>query len=245
MVYNQRMRFFAFLLLFFLLPPAAMAAGALSGDEIRLDDGRTVRLLGIKASGDAAQAFLQSLIEHKSLLLESSGADRYGRVAADVYVQQDKAGKIWLQGELLHAGLAFVYPPTGAEPHLGDLLKLEREARQAGRGQWGETALADLPASNPGKIRYGRFAFVRGKVVKAERIKNMVYLNFGDDWRSDFTVAIAAHDLRLFSKEGIDPLAYGGKTIRARGWVKRNFGPMITVTHPAQIEVLSEAAAMP
>jgi micrococcal nuclease len=236
------MRLFAFLLLFCFLPPAASAAEALSGDEIRLDDGRTVRLLGIKASSGEARAFLQSLIGHKSLLLESAGSDRYGRVAADAYAQPEKT---WLQGELLRAGLAFVYPPTGTEPHLADLLKLEREARHAKRGQWGEAALADLPASNPGKIRYGRFAFVQGKVVKAERIKNMVYLNFGEDWRTDFTIAIAAHDLRLFRKAGIDPVAYGGKTIRARGWVKRNFGPMITVTHPAQIETLGEAGATP
>lgn len=232
-------------LLFLLVCPSlpALAAEAVAGDVLKLEDGRMVRLLGIKAAGEAAPGRLQALIENQPLILEGGAPDRYGRVAADVYAQ-GAGDKIWLQGAMLQAGLAFVYPPTGTEPHLGDLLKLEREARQAGRGVWGDAAYADWPAEKPG-LGYGRFAFVRGKVVKAERVKNMIYLNFGDDWRTDFTIAIAAHDLRFFRTTGIDPLAYGGKTVRVRGWVKRNFGPMITVTHPAQIETLGESPVKP
>ena len=196
-----------------------------------------VRLLGVKSGNDQAREQLQALIAHQKLLLESSGRDRYRRIAADVYLQPDKGDKIWLQGELLKTGAVFVYPPTGSEPHLADLLKFEREARQAKRGLWNDPAYADKPAAKP-TMGYGHFAFVSGKVVKAERIKNMVYLNFGEDWHDDFTIAIAAHDLQVFRDAAIDPLTYEGKTIRVRGWIKRNFGPMITVTHPAQIELL-------
>jgi len=234
-----------FLMLFLalcFLPITVSAADAVSGEVIRLEDGREVRLIGIKADSDAAKTRLQSLINGKKFLLESAGNDRYGRVAADVYAGTDK---IWLQGALLRDGLSFVYPPTGSEPHLDDLLKAEHEARQAKRGIWAKAAYADLPAAEEDKIHYGSFAFVSGKVVKAERIKNFVYLNFGSDWRTDFTVAIAAHDLHFFRKADRDPLELEGKTIRVRGWVKRNFGPMITVTHPAQMEVLAESFPLP
>ena len=121
----------------------------------------------------------------------------------------------------------------------------EREARRTGQGLWQEKAYADRPAAEPEKVAYGRFAFVRGKVTQAERIKDKVYLNFGSDWKSDFTVTIAAHDLKTFRKAGVDPLNLEGKVVRVRGWVDHNFGPMITVTHPAQIETLGESAAKP
>ena len=73
----------------------------------------------------------------------------------------------------------------------------------------------------------GRFAFVSGLVLDTKRVKNMVYLHFGENWRNDFTIAIAAHDLRAFRRADFDPLALKGKVIRVRGWVKHDFGPMI------------------
>ena len=91
----------------------------------------------------------------------------------------------------------------------------------------------------------GTFAFVAGKVLKAERIKNTLHLNFGDDWRTDFTVTIAARDMHRFKKAGIDPLDYDKQNIRVRGWVKSDHGPMIVVTDPSQIETLGGNAAKP
>jgi hypothetical protein len=65
-----------------------------------------------------------------------------------------------------------------------------------------------------------------------------VALSDGDNWREDFTVSIIARDLAKFKKANIDPFDYKGKTIQVRGWVKREFGPMIVVTQPEQIEVI-------
>lgn len=223
----------------------ALAAEALSGDTIRLDDGRIVRLLGIKAEGQGARQRLQTFLAQNELIFENGAMDRYGRIAADAYVEPVGGEKLWLQGAMLQEGLAFVYPPTGTEPHFADLLKLEGKARQVKKGIWNNPVFDDAATDYPKKIGYGHFAFVSGKAVKAERVKNMVYLNFGTNWRYDFTAAIAAHDLRHFRKSGVDPLAYEGKNIRVRGWVKRDFGPMIAVTNPAQIEVLGEPLAKP
>lgn len=249
-MYNQSMRLPAFLFFLCFLSLPALAAEAISGDALRLEDGRVVRLLGVKAPGNMAggqtTALLQSLIRDQKLLLEGGTPDRYGRIAADVYVQRAGGGKTWLQGELLRQGAAFVYPPTGDEPHLGALLKSEREARQARRGIWGGTDYADLSADQPAAMGYGHFAFVGGKVVRAARVKNMVYLNFGEDWRTSFTITIAVHDLHLFKKAKIDPLDYEGKKVRVRGWIKQSGNrPVIAVTHPAQIEMLGAAAAKP
>jgi hypothetical protein len=63
-------------------------------------------------------------------------------------------------------------------------------------------------------------------------------LNFGANWRTDFTISLAPKVARLFRREGIEPVAMQGKRIRVRGWLKSFNGPMISATHPEQIEVL-------
>ncbi len=75
-------------------------------------------------------------------------------------------------------------------------------------------------------------------MVDAAVVRGRVYLNFGADWKTDFTVTVAPRDRRLFDDAGIDPGAFAGARLRVRGWVKQYNGPMIEVTHPEQIEVL-------
>jgi len=225
-------------------PDLYAVAKILSGNEIALADQRILHLEGIEEPlketpiwRDKARQALQELTEGRKLELGDISTDRYGRVAAQAYVLDAKDGKIWLQGEMLKRGLAFVYLPSGEEARLDEMRTLEAAAWRAKAGIWADDTYADTPA-NKAYVKEGRFAFVSGLVLDAARVKNMVYLNFGPNWRTDFTVAIAAHDLRLFRKAGIDPLTLKGKTIRARGWIKRDFGPMITITNPGQIEIM-------
>ena len=72
----------------------------------------------------------------------------------------------------------------------------------------------------------------------AAAVGRRVYLNFGADYRSDFTAAVVPGARSLFAAEGIDPLGLAGRTVRVRGWVDVLNGPMIEVTHPEQIEVV-------
>ena len=81
---------------------------------------------------------------------------------------------------------------------------------------------------------------VAGRVVDAVRIKSRIYLNFGDDWRDDFTVTLDARARSLFEQSGRDPLTLKGRTVRVRGWLRQRNGPMIEATHPEQIEVVGE-----
>lgn len=206
----------------------------LSGDSFALEDGRTVTLAGLRApeDGDVAEAArlrLEKLLEGRVFLAEPVALDRYGRVVA-----RDRRG---IGAVLVREGLAYLFPPLGTEPDLASLLKLEQEARRTRRGLWALPDYADLAPEEAGRRRE-RYTFVRGTVVDAARIKDKVYLNFGSDWRRDFTVTIAAKDLRFFRKVGLDPLTLKGKTLRVRGFVQSAFGPMIAVTHPAQVEVV-------
>lgn len=224
-------------------PAAPTVARVSAGDEITLTDGRVLHLDGIKQPFEGewrnqAQKTLQDLIADHQIIFDDAASDRYGRFSTQTYALAGDGKKIWLQGEMLKRGLAFVYPPTGNETRLDEMLAAEASARRTKTGIWVEEAYADIPADKA-TWREGQFAFVSGVIVDTARVKNMVYLNFGPDWKTDFTIAIAAHDLHNFRKAKIDPLELKGKTIRVRGWVKRNFGPMIMVTVPEQMEILA------
>ena len=263
---------FGFLLLGGLHPPGAQADGsedaipvvatlalptmltglhaktALSGEALSLDDGRTLRLEGIKVAppdarmrAEAAKQQLGQLAQGKILTVTDARTDRYGRISGDVAASAD-GGPIMLQDELLKEGLAYVYPSRGNEPRLDAMRSIETEARAAKKGIWGDTTYADVsPTQMKGDNgRIGSFAFVRGAVTDAKLAKNMVYLSFGKDEQTNFTVAIAARDLYMWQTVKLDPLTYAGKIIRVRGWVEKRDGPVITVTHPAQIDILGD-----
>jgi len=222
------------LIYFLLATPCAFAAEAdlrvekiISDDELLLNDNRTLRLSGIKAV-DAVD-YLNAKALHQNILWQNPVTDRYGRIQATVFLQGHKES---LQDDLLSEGLAFVYPATG---DVEAWIQEEATARHANKNYW--ATHPDTPADSAEKL-YGSYGFVTGIVTEAARIKNKVYLNFGTDWHSDFTITIAAHDLRAFKHQEMKPLEWQGRKVRVRGWVKRDFGPMITVTDPHQIELL-------
>ena len=81
------------------------------------------------------------------------------------------------------------------------------------------------------------FQLVEGEVRNVAVVRGRAYLNFGSDWRTDFTVAIEPADLRRFRDAGVDPRGMEGRRVRVRGWIKSMNGPMIQATHPEQIEI--------
>ena len=80
--------------------------------------------------------------------------------------------------------------------------------------------------------------------LDAANVRGTTYLNFGADWRDDFTIkieraafnalpeALQAQLTRLTVMEKPDSV------VEARGWVFFSGGPMIEVKVPAQFEIL-------
>ncbi|GAB4229960.1 MAG: thermonuclease family protein [Kiloniellaceae bacterium] len=223
----------------------------IDGDTLILADGREIRLVGIQAPklplgrvgfetwplAGEAKAFLERLTLGETLSLGFGGrrGDRHGRVLAHLF---DGRGR-WIQGEILKAGLARVYSFADNRALIGEMLALEREARAARRGIWADAYYAVRSAETAGRW-LGGFELVEGRVLEVGRGGRNTYLNFGDDWRSDFTLVVDHRARRLFEEQGIDLNSYEGKSVRARGWMKSRNGPMIDVTHPEQIEVLED-----
>lgn len=75
-------------------------------------------------------------------------------------------------------------------------------------------------------------------MVNAAKVRGRIYLNFGQNWRQDFTITVAPRDRRLFDKAGFNHTDMPGRRVRVWGWLKYFNGPSIEATHPEQIEIL-------
>ena len=234
----------------------ARVAEVIDGATVLLDDGETVRLAGIlvprpeqdgtkdraeagsgetRLAAEAHQA-LAGLVRGRlvGLAFASVRRDRHGRLRAHLVRGGDGA---WIQGTLLEAGLARVMSLVHERAAVAEMLAHERSARAARRGLWAEPRYRVLAAAEAGDgLR--SFGLVEGRVRRAAVVRGRGYLNFGADWRSDFTVSIAPRDRRRFEAAGIAVGDYEGRLVRVRGWIGSFNGPMIEATHPEQIEVL-------
>ena len=83
----------------------------------------------------------------------------------------------------------------------------------------------------------GRFLIVRNRVLRVELTESYVYLNFGADWRADFTVR-AQHTELAGALAGLDLAGLAGRMVEVRGVVLEAVGPLIELSHPEQIRVL-------
>jgi len=203
-------------------------------EGIRLPDGRFDR-----APQDFAERALAeiNLLAHTGVLtlrVIPPVRDRYGRLRAQVFSHAD-----WLQEELLSQGLARVALAPDRTECASELYAAEDRARRARRGLWSVGAYA-IRAPDDMWPDIGTFQIVEGKVLNASTKNGRAYLNFGSDWRRDFTVTVDPDDMINFRRTGVDPLSYVGQTIRVRGWVQSLHGPEIEVANPQSIEVVRQ-----
>ena len=210
-----------------------------------LQDGRATHLEGIRlpnAAQDRApqpvmdQAFdaLNGLAKDKDLVLRAipPKEDRYDRVRAQVFTEDGT----WLQENLLRLGLARVDLAPDRGECAGELFALENEARVAHVGMWALPAYA-IRTPDAVKADVGTFQIVQGVVLNADVRDGRAYLNFGADWKADFTVTISPDDMKTFRAMGVDPRGYKGKFMRVRGIVQWLNGPEIELADPRQAEV--------
>jgi hypothetical protein len=116
------------------------------------------------------------------------------------------------------------------------MLALEQDARAARRGLWAEPAFMAQDATGL-EDSAGRFRIVRGRVQRVAPTERYVYLNFGADWRADFTVRAQRAELSR-ALAGLDLAGLAGRTIEVRGVVLEAAGPLIELSHTEQIRVL-------
>lgn len=224
-------------------------AGAADGATLILDDGSALRLAAVRvpagragsaedaALAAAARSALDDMVRGRALA--AAGPERFDRHGRRLVLPVFEDGTALAQ-VLLSAGLVRVEIPEEAGAGLPDLYAAETAARAAGRGFWSRPEFAVLDAAAVPAGRSGGFAIVEGRAVEADEWDGRGYLNFGPDWRTDFTITAAPEDLRKMKRAGADWAGYTGRRLRVRGWLEDYNGPMIEIRSAAAIEVLDE-----
>lgn len=233
------------------------AVRALSGDRFihwQDDERSEVRLAGIRAprsgpSVELARARLEALLAEAGGALElvpaGPGRNRHGVWLVNARLPDGSS----LQETLIAEGLAAVDSYADNTAHTSRLLALEEEARLAGLGAWG---LRDLlvHTTDPNALApyLDSVQIVEGRVISTGQARDgRIYLNFGTNWRTDFTVQVMRRDQRRFEAVDMDLRALAGTIVRVRGWMYEENGPMITLDHPQALELIDapEAAPLP
>ena len=215
---------------------------------VQLKDGTIVRLAGVdfpdfdtENPGPfslTAVDILRDMIVGKTVLMyqtvdkDQGRVNRMGQEIAQIQRQDDKA---WVQGTLLALGLARART-TQSNPEMAQqMYDLEQTAMTDKIGLWEK----DYKILTPEEAvnHESSFQIVEGKIESVALKQNRIYLNFGGNWKTDFTVSIAPEDKRLFTKQKHDPLQWSGKYVRVRGWVESYNGPYIEINHPQAIEM--------
>jgi hypothetical protein len=203
---------------------------------ITLMDGRALHLSGIElAQGAAARDLQQALtdvIGAGPLTLKGDGPaeDRYGRLVAQVFT----ADGVWVEGELLRHGWARVATTPDHRSTAAALYTAERPARAHRLGLWGDsrTALRHADAV----MRFiDSWQVVDGIVVSVAPRHNAIDLRLGDDEARDLSIRIPTY---IAQSMETDPANLAGRHLRVRGWIGKGVGPLITVNHAEQIELI-------
>ena len=222
----------------------------IDGDTIVLAGGLEVRLVGIQAPklplgrpgfeawplAEEARARLVAMVLDREVTLYYGGrrVDRYGRALAHLVL--DDGG--WVQANMLSDGFARVYSFADNRALVPLMLDGEAIARRAGRGLWQEAYYRVLDQADAGRA-VGSYGLVEGVVLSAARVRGRGFLNFGEDYRTDFTISIDPSDMEdHFDAADILLDDYVGARVRVRGWIRNLNGASIDVTHPEQIELI-------
>jgi endonuclease YncB( thermonuclease family) len=209
--------------------------------EIRLDDGRLVRLAGLdipRGGFDAAAAARARLTDGwtgktVAVALLANRADRWGRWLADLALPDGPDAST----ELLNAGLARVRPEFETRGCEAERLAAEATARAAGAGIWNDPdSILDAGDLDVLRAADGRFVLIEGVVRRVGVGRSRVYLDLGR--RGGFSVVVARKGEPGFERRGIVLNGLAGQEIRVRGVLENRFGLRIELVDPLMIERL-------
>ncbi|MEQ8286482.1 hypothetical protein [Thalassospira sp.] len=192
---------------------------------------------------------LQALSEMPvDIIRLSSAADYLGRIPVEITnlkTGDEAATRSGWAEHLLSKGLAILLPESGQD--ISSLLRAENDAIENGLGIWAErtakgayfVSANDTPqdknrSSSPPSVNnaIGRFVVVEGTLQSIEHQEWRSYLNFGSDWRRDFTIALDNSTRQVFAGAEISQdhfVEWIGRKIKVRGVVENRGGPYIAL----------------
>ena len=211
-----------------------------SNDRIALYGVRLVQEAQNAALYRKAQQYMQEALGTSSFTLDSQAFRDLG-MTENRY--DDLLGRIllsdggWLQEQLIARGYGIWSGAPGYPSELRErLVRAERGAALEKLGIWRKLQI--INANQPGRQYWdGQFIVARGVVRDVFRGASATYLNFGEDWRKDFTVAIPARSRKKFRLGDWTIADLKNRSITVRGLVRFYNGPYLELDFPEQLEI--------
>lgn len=236
--------------LFLLLPSAAfsMPSGdyivreVIDGDTVVLDNGETVRYVGVDTPEINEPFYLEAKARNATLVqgmlvnvlvCGAETRDKYGRVLAWV-----SSGGVQVNETLIKEGLgrALIIPPCGLV-RARQFRELEKEARDGQRGIWGPFAERAVREISPyeAHMHIGEMVRLRGRVFSIDFWGRSVSLNFRTP--NGFRAVIIPRAADEFDRRRLDILGFRGKEVEITGIVTERDGrPEILIDSPSRIK---------
>ena len=145
----------------------------------------------------------------------------------------------WVQAHLLANGFARVRTTPDNTGFAEKMYKIESNARGLEFGLWAYPQYKVLSTKEITSDMTG-FQIVEGEIHSASLIRNTIYLNFGPDWKTDFSIGVESAVRKALSKGNQSPQQWAKKKIRIRGPIRFYNGAFMDLTHREQIEFLDE-----
>lgn len=222
----------------------------IDGDTIKLSNGKLLRYIGldtpeVRSKKDGkfiydpqpfsleATEYNRKLVQGKTIRVEFDleKQDKYGRLLGYCFV-----GDTFINAKLIQEGLAvlYTYPPN--VKYVDKFVSLQRQARAKKQGLWGSYEVIDHDQAHN---YIGQIRTVKGRVLSTYKSSKCVFLNFGTNYKSDFTVVIFNNSFGAFASQSIDPVTfYRNKIVEVSGRVREYNGPEIIVNTPHEIQIL-------
>lgn len=217
----------------------------LKPDTVRLQDGKVYKLDNIRIPlqyGDAAIKFLESTILNKKVGFYIAGtdpslrADRFGHTLSHVVTEDGS----WVQAQMISRGLGWVTGSPNSRDLVIPLYKYEDLARSQAAGIWAIPEFTPRDNETILENTYNSFQVYQGKIKDLSAKGDFVFINFGTNPQTDFTITFHKKKVKPFrmrtGEHSYTPPSLLGQTIRIRGWVEENGGPMMTLEYQEQLE---------
>ncbi|MDA0782570.1 MAG: hypothetical protein PQ612_08275 [Rickettsiales bacterium] len=206
---------------------------------LQLDDGTNVKIKNMYVP-------LQMHQEYSNYINGIIGSDIVELVVVgavkDLYnnsiVDDIKVGGGSVYNRLLKGGYVLNYNVDGIAVDK-EIVEAENNARNLQLGLWAKDKkifLNQAEIETNTKNHVNKFKVVKGRVKSTKLVKNNMYINFTDDWKTDFTVKIAKENLDNFVDYKIEDLV--NKDVIVKGWVEYYYGPAIEVYNQSHINIL-------
>ncbi len=223
----------------------------IDGDTVKLANGQLLRYIGIdtpemriKQGGtfvyspqplaQEATQLNRDLVEGKFVKVEFDieKRDKYGRLLGYCFIDEVMVNK-----KLVEEGLAVLYTKPPNVAYADELIAAQGQARQDKKGLWATYETIDQSQAH---LYINQIRTVRGRIINTYDSGKAVFLNFGYNYKTDFTVVIFKSSVGLFLNKGINPVSfYRGKTVEVTGRIKEYNGPEIIVNIPEEITVIN------